>query len=430
MKRLIHVIGALSLLMLSGGCAGDSANASVPASGISGASESSGTSPGASPGSTSGPTSGSNSGSSPEAGSGPGYTSSCANQMLPARSADRSVKGPWPVGAKRTKIGTMPVEVWYPAKIGSDTGKAQEQYDIREDLPANEAAKISDAENPFQPCDCIRDLPIDTDHGRFPLVVFIHGTAGFKTQNLDNMVHWASRGFVVMAANHPGLSFGAIVASGIGGLFGGGGRNLKADVQAEIAAMTAASGDFAMFASRVDVSRIGLSGHSAGGNGVSAMGDLAGVQVVIPIAANAAVAGASVQSSLFVGGTADGVVQFSGVTDGYTKTATRAHKRLVGIAGAAHTGVTSLCGIKNASGKSLVEVAQSTGVLTGVLSAAAGNLFDCAKNATPQVDAIPIVNAATTAALEETLQCDTTAAASLDALSVKFSKVETYKHEP
>ncbi len=94
---------------------------------------------------------------------------------------------------------------------GSDAGKAPFQYDIRADLPPAEAAKITDADNPLQPCACVRDLPLDTAHGRYPLVVFIHGTAGFKTQNLDNLVYWASRSLLVIAADHPGLSIGSFV---------------------------------------------------------------------------------------------------------------------------------------------------------------------------------------------------------------------------
>jgi Platelet-activating factor acetylhydrolase, isoform II len=348
--------------------------------------------------------------------------------MLPARSADRSAKGPWPVGAKHATVGALSVEIWYPATIGSDAGKERVRYDIRADLPADQAAKISDTETPLQPCDCVRELPIDTAHGTFPLIVFIHGTAGFKTQNLDNAQHWASRGFVVMSANHPGLSIGSFV--GGGGGFGGGGQNLKGDVQAEIAAMGAATGDLAMFAGRVDLNRIGLSGHSAGGNGVAGMGDLPGVKVIVPLAANTATTGASVQSSMFIGGTADGVVQFSGVTDGYTKSAVRSHKRLVGIKGAAHTGVTSLCEIKNPAGKSIVDVAKESGVLSGLLGTFAGSLFDCNKNTTPQVETVPMVNAASTAAFEETLQCDASAGAAIDAIQTQFPKVEIYKHEP
>ena len=347
----------------------------------------------------------------------------CGAVSLLARPVDRGAKGPWPVGAKRATVDGLVVEIWYPAAVGSDAGKERARYDIRTDLPPDQAAKISDAEAPFQPCDCVRDLPIDTAHGPYPLVVFVHGTAGFKTQNLDNAVHWASRGFVVMAANHPGLA----IASFVGG---GGQQNLSADVKAEIQAITAASGELAMFGGRVDASRIGLVGHSAGGNAVAGIADEPGVRGVIPISADAAPSGMSVESTLFVSGTADGVVQYSRVLAGYAKVSTRSHKRIVGIAGSGHTGVTALCGIKNAAGKSIVEVAKSSGVLAGPLGSFADTLFDCAKNTTPQAAVVAIVNDATAAVLEETLQCDASARAAIDGIAARFAKVEEYKHEP
>jgi hypothetical protein len=185
-----------------------------------------------------------------------------------------------------------------------------------------------------------------------------------------------------------------------------------------------------MFKGHIDMRRVGLAGHSAGGNGVAGMGDIAGVKVIVPISASAATTGTNVLSSLFIGGTADGVVQFSASADSYTKSEVRSHKRLVGISGAAHTGVTSLCEIKNPKGKSIVEVAKESGVLSGALGLFAGNLFDCNKNTTPQADVVPIINAASVAVFEEALHCDTTAGAALDAIKTQFSKVERYENAP
>ena len=54
------------------------------------------------------------------------------------------------------------------------------------------------------PCNCSSDIPADIDDGPYPLLVFIHGTGGFRYNSLMNMVHLASRGFVVIAADHPG----------------------------------------------------------------------------------------------------------------------------------------------------------------------------------------------------------------------------------
>jgi hypothetical protein len=206
-------------------------------------------------------------------------------------------------------------------------------------------------------------------------------------------------------------------------------RNLKGDVQKEIAAVENPTGDLASFAGRVDVNRIALAGHSAGG-AIATMGDLPGVRVLMPISSGTVASGPNFQSTLYITGMADQVITFNAVSMGYDRTMARMHKRLVGVAGAAHTGVTSLCGIKNGQGETIFEVASRTGVLNPLFAMFAGNLFDCARNTTTQAEAIPVVNAATAGVLEETLRCQPPATAELSNLKTKFMKVDTYKQEP
>ena len=153
-------------------------------------------------------------------GNGSGTLAGCDGASLLAPPADLAAPGPWPVGVRTAKVGNLTVEIWYPAQVGSDAGKPTERYDIRLQLPASEAAKIPDADNPWQDCDCVRDLPLDDAHGPYPVVLFVHGTASFRHQSLHQMTHWASRGFVVVAADHPGLKLGdntkaAIITRGL-----------------------------------------------------------------------------------------------------------------------------------------------------------------------------------------------------------------------
>ena len=44
------------------------------------------------------------------------------------------------------------------------------------------------------------------------MIIFAHGTAGFRHQSLAQMTHWASHGFVVAAVDHPGLKLGDLLA--------------------------------------------------------------------------------------------------------------------------------------------------------------------------------------------------------------------------
>ena len=45
----------------------------------------------------------------------------------------------------------------------------------------------------------------ETTPAGFPVIVFVHGTAGWRSQSLSLVSHWASRGFVVVAADYPGI---------------------------------------------------------------------------------------------------------------------------------------------------------------------------------------------------------------------------------
>lgn len=103
--------------------------------------------------------------------------------------ADTSARGPWAVGVRTVTVGGLTHEVWYPARRGSESGKAKKVYDLRYAIPADARPKITDEKAPRQPCDCIDDLPIDAERGPYPVVVFFHGTAGFRTQSLSQMTH-------------------------------------------------------------------------------------------------------------------------------------------------------------------------------------------------------------------------------------------------
>ena len=174
--------------------------------------------------------------------------------------------GPWPVGALTTTLGNVTTEVWYPAKQGSDKGKARVVYDIREHLPEADLEAIPEDHNPRQVGDCYRDLPLDEEAGPYPVLLFIHGTAGFRTTNLDNVTHWASRGFVVIAADHPGIQLKDMLAaasfSGGGGTPGG---NQAMDARAMLTELAKTEGDVAFLKDHIDMTKVGAMGHSAGG---------------------------------------------------------------------------------------------------------------------------------------------------------------------
>jgi hypothetical protein len=343
----------------------------------------------------------------------------CVPPLLPALPSDRGARGPFVVGARTASVARLRVEVWYPAAPGSEQGATRVRYDLRDFLPASERSKISDVDNPWQDGDAWRDLPIDDRYGPYPAVIFVHGTAGFRSQSLEQAIHWASRGFVVIAADHPGLW----MADLLGSLCGQGRvpQDLGGDVRALAAALAAPSGGLAFLAGRVDAGRLGLVGHSAGGSAVSGLGELGAV--IIPMAAGGTMAGPALRSTLVMGATRDGVVPYSRQVDGYV--ASPAPKRLVGIADTGHLAFSSLCALENAAGEDILTVARRTGVCGALF---AGFLFDCEPDFIDDAVAWSIVNAASAAALEEVLHCADTSA-TWAGLEAAFPQVSELREE-
>jgi len=330
---------------------------------------------------------------------------------------DTSLPGPWPVGARTVAVDGLTVEVWYPAEVGSDAGQEQIRYDIRDGLPEAEAGKVSDEDNPWQDCDCYRDLPIDGDHGPYPAVIFVHGTAGFRSQSLEHAVHWASRGFIVVAADHPGLWLKDLLGSLCGAPMVA--QNLGGDVAKLVAAVKAPVGDIAFIAGHVDADRLAMAGHSAGGNAISGAGGAA--RVLIPMAAGGVSEGAALESTLILGGLSDQVVAYSGQQSGFDSSP--APKRLVGIADAGHLAFSSLCSLKNSQGQDFLAIAEANDVCGAQF---AGFLFDCAPEYTPDAVSWEITQFASSAVLESTLRC-TDAADNFAELQTRFPEVAEFQ---
>jgi predicted dienelactone hydrolase len=296
-------------------------------------------------------------------------------------------------------IDGVTTEIWYPAKWGSDAGVEPLTYDIRYALPESEQGKISDDKNPLQRCDCYPELPIDADNGPYPVVVFIHGTASWRSQSLTQTIHWASRGFVVVSSDHAGLWLRdtlALVCQQPAAS-----QDLSGDTDVVLAALANPTGELEFLADRIDLTRVGISGHSAGGNAAASQADKPGVRVSIPMASGQPVQGSpALASSLLLGGLADGVVNYSSTQTGYD--GSPAPKRLVGIENAGHLVFSDICELTNDDGQDILEVAVEAGVCGAQL---AGFLFDCNPDFIDAAVSIPIVNHATTAVLEQVLKC-------------------------
>jgi predicted dienelactone hydrolase len=350
----------------------------------------------------------------------------CGSTKLLAVPDDVSLPGPWPVGVKTLQVpisgGMITAEIWYPAPVGMDAGKTKVTYDLGD--WTGDPQPIAEADKVIETCNCYRDLPIDTAYGPYPAVIFIHGTGSFRTASLSTMTQWASRGFVVVAADHPGLFLSDVLACKTTGIS----QSLGRDVDAMIAGMTNKSGDFAFLGSSVDMSRIGLSGHSAGAEAAAQYGNKPNVQVDMPLAdygGDPVSSAGMVQSVLIVSGMSDSVVSYSSDQSAYL--GSPSPKRLVGITGGDHIDVTDLCWLKNSKGKTGIQVASDYQVCGGATVAFLATIAQCG-TIDPKRGS-EITNYVTTAALEETLHCANRDAA-FAGLQAKYPEVGDFQHTP
>jgi dienelactone hydrolase len=415
----------------SGG-GGGGANASAGSSGSAGDHDTGGT--------------GDTSGTSGSGGGQPG----CGANLLPVPE-DPKLRGPWTVGVRTVTIGRLTAEVFYPAEPGSTDGMPEATYDIRDWLPPEEKAKVPDANSPaVKPIggNLFRDAPIDAKHGPYPVVVMIHGTSSFRIASGSTNTHWASRGFVVIAADYPGLGLRDQLSTTLEcGYPATGEQDIAADVQAQIAAMTDATGMLAFLAGRVDMSRLGISGHSQGACMAAVLSDLPNVQIILPMtgSTNASPSG-SLKSIMWIAGMDDTVIGYdqplignvvcpgnpgpaiSNVAAYNDSPGAPTIKRLVGITGGGHLVPSDLCQ-KNAQGRNAIEEAQQDGVC-GISSAVIIGLpalFDC--GTIEMEKGIEAVNYASTAALEETLHCKNRDAQFTN-LRTNLPQVGDFQHTP
>jgi hypothetical protein len=346
--------------------------------------------------------------------------------MLPVPD-DVNVVGPWQVGVRTVTIGRLTAEVMYPAQAGSTEGKTAYRYDIRQWLPAPERTKVPDAHVPLVgplQGEVYRDVPIDAEHGPYPAVIFMHGTSSFRIASGSLNYHWASRGFVVIAADYPGLFLGD-TSSQL--LFGGctypqsGPPDYHGDINTQAQALKNPTGQLSFLAGRVDGNRLAVSGHSVGGCTSANVINVPGVQVNIPLSSTApVVASSSLKSSMLISGMADTVFGYDfgigignivcqanagSVINAYNLSAgpPNVKKRVVGIAGGGHLVPTDLCQT-NLQGRNAIQEAIFSGVCGGNFGLVPG-LFDCGAPGFDWKVGVRAIAYASTAALEETLMC-------------------------
>jgi len=214
------------------------------------------------------------------------------------------------------------------------------------------------------------------------------------------MEHWASRGFVVASADHPGLWLSDILGS-VCGLPSSGNQNLLGDLETVLEGFTDGDPALDFLSGGVDLNNVAVIGHSAGANTATAASDFAGVRTVISMAGSGTPDSAELDGALFMGGMADSIVSFDQTEAAFERT--DVSSRLLGIAEGGHLIFSDICELTNNEGEDLVQIATDAGVCGAQF---ASFLFDCNASTIPPEDSRAIVKAASTWELETHLHCD------------------------
>lgn len=329
----------------------------------------------------------------------------CGQGSMLASPPDLAARGPWAVGVRTVKAEGMVLEVWYPARAGSERSAPAVGYDLREVMPPAEAAKIPDAANPTIACECARDLPVDTSHGPYPVVVFLHGAASFRAQSTFLMTHWASRGFVVVAPDLPGVGLKAAL----------GGEEQAAPLGAanqvmDLLAKAGGTDPLAFVRPSLAPGRA-LVGHSLGSLLSTSVVDRPEVAVRIAMAGFAQPDGTA--SWLVLAGDHDGIAYAPDLAQRFANQP--APSRLGVVHGAGHLAFSDLCKLGADKGGAIA-IAKSYGVtvppILEQLAMDGCRPTDAAFSATA-----PVIRAITAGVLEEKLHCDPQATRAISSLA-------------
>jgi hypothetical protein len=246
-------------------------------------------------------------------------------------------RGPYEVGVTTIQLSDRPMEVWYPVDPADIGDEPRDEYFIRDFVSTFFDGLIPEDVNPPYVTDAVRDVPAASD-GPFPLVLFSHGFASYRTQSTFLTTHLASWGFVVISPDY--------LERGLRSVLGEPPANSRSDQAVADEAIETARSLSAEpghpLEGRIDGSIVYPVGHSAGGGTSIRLLQRPDVTMAIPLAS-----GYSLQALLqdpnrlppgkhisWIAAPRDRIVSIEDVRRGFEYT--RGEARLVEIGGAGH----------------------------------------------------------------------------------------------
>jgi hypothetical protein len=206
----------------------------------------------------------------------PGCGQSPEPLVLPDDPAERGV----PVGVRTVTIGgDLTVEIWYPASE-EDAATAAEAVDFNEYVPQVFYDAVGDFSFPAVNGRAARDLARRVPETPYPVVFVSPGRGGARVQSINYTTHLASRGYVVLSADHVGrrmtdllpcLLSPPLEGCDLSGTLEDPGPDDVADALDWLVAQS--KDEESWLYGAVDLGRVGLSGHSAGGGTTASLGE-------------------------------------------------------------------------------------------------------------------------------------------------------------
>jgi len=244
-----------------------------------------------------------------------------------------------PVGVRTVEHQGVTMEVWYPA-TDATAERSGELADVMAFVPQIFIDTVGPFSLPSLPTAAVRDADVRDTGSPLPVVLFSHGFGGFRLQSVSLTAHLASRGYVVIAADHPGRMMGDVLPCLFSPVLDG--CNLTGFIEdpavedLDIVLEWVEDGPSWL---DLDTERIGLSGHSAGGGTTTTVGQAdARIDALLPMAGAGVVERAV--PMLVIDGSCDGIVM-----TGSTQSAAAASfdADIAHLAGAGHLAFTDLC---------------------------------------------------------------------------------------
>jgi pimeloyl-ACP methyl ester carboxylesterase len=314
-----------------------------------------------------------------------------------------SVPGPYAAGTARYTLSNGDnVQIWYPVAKSAVAGQQPYTYSITSWLPASLQSNpfladlsVTYTTNSYLNAPLAPD-PTLVDHSAtsFPVALFSHGFGSFPEQSSFLTSHLAQWGFVVAAPDHRSRDLAAVLTNTVV-------TTGSPDVTDLLNTLTflrsedTTPGNF--FSGKLDLSEVGVLGHSAGGGAAVTFAANPAVRTYVAMAPAGGVPPPTSKPGLVMYGSSDGVVTPSSVQNLYAKLPTP--KRLVVIAGAGHNVFDDICQIGKGSQRLVVQLQKLPKSIlgTGALSVLAGD--GCFPPDLDPVTAQPLIDQAATAQL-------------------------------